>query len=746
MSFKKTVFSVLLVLSLAVVAYAADQAEKVTKGAKVIHSIKNDLSKPLRDLPPAAHASGVKRVRPNLKPPVPVETGGLDPVIQTWQGSEAAPATSQNFDGISDGVGGFNVQYAPPDTNGDVGPNHYVQTVNVDFAVFSKTGTKLYGPVAINTLWSGFGAPCETHNDGDPTVIYDSIADRWVIAQFALQSGNYQECVAVSKTGDPTGQYWRYAFPFTSFPDYPKMGLWPDGYYTTFNMFSPYTGGRVCTFDRAKMLNGLAATAQCFNTGTTYHSPLAADLDGSTAPPAGAPNYIVALNNGNSNQLAFFKFHVDWTTPANSTFTGPTNLAVASYARACGGSNCIPQPGTTQLLDSLGDRVMHRLRYRNYGTHESLVVNHSVTASGAVGVRWYELRNPGGSPPTIYQQGTYSPDATYRWMGSIAMDKVGNTAIGYSASSSTIKPSILYTGRLNGDALGQMTQGEGTIITGTGSQTGGLDRWGDYSDLTIDPSNDCTFWYTTEYLAVDGSFNWHTRIASFTFPSCTGGGGCTAPSGFSNNTAADVNACQDSGVVINWSNPTNWGDTSGTRTHDLLRNGVAIVSGLSASATSYTDLTGQNGLTYTYSVRHNNGCGSSATTAGASAADNVSGSSSETASQGVTLTAKNNTVTAALTPAFTITGATSANVTWSASGPNLTACVAIRLRAPGGSETILKAAGVANTGSANVLSFYQAQGAGTYTIVLQELAGCGKINQKAGLSSTQMVVSKPSCP
>jgi hypothetical protein len=232
-------------------------------------------------------------------------------------------------------------------------------------------------------------------------VIYDSISDRWVIAQFALPSGNYQQCVAVSKTGDPTGQYWRYAFPFTSFPDYPKMGLWPDAYYDTFNMFNPYTGGRVCAFDRTKMLSGQPATAQCFNTGTTYPSLLAADLDGSTLPPAGSPNYIVALNASNSSQLGFFKFHVDWITPANSSLSGPTNLTVASYSRACGGGTCVPQVGTTQQLDSLGERVMNRFRYRNFGTHESLVVNHSVVASGSVGVRWYELRNPGGTP-TVY--------------------------------------------------------------------------------------------------------------------------------------------------------------------------------------------------------------------------------------------------------------------------------------------------------------------------------------------------------
>ena len=725
-------------------AASNDGKPKVKKNPDIIKSIKNDKSKPLRDLPPAPRKSGVKRVRPNPKPPAMTQPGELDPVLQTWPGIEAAPAASQNFNGIGDGISGFNVQYAPPDTNGDVGPSHYIQTVNVDLAVYSKTGTLLFGPVHTNTLWSGFGGPCETNNDGDPTVIYDSLANRWVIAQFALPSGNYQECVAVSATSDPTGSYYRYAFPFSSFNDYPKMGLWPDGYYTTYNMFNPYTGGRVCSFDRSKMLNGQPAVAQCFNTGTSYHSPLPADLDGPTSPPAGAPNYVMALNANNSNQIALFKFHVDWANSANSSLTGPTNLNVASFSRAC--SQCVQQPGTSQTLDSLGDRLMNRLRYRNFGSHESLVVNHSVTASGVVGLRWYEFRNPGGTP-TVHQQGTFSPDATYRWMGSIAMDKVGNIALGYSASSTSLQPSIRYTGRLAGDPLGQMTQGEGTLINVTGSQVS-LDRWGDYSDLTIDPSDDCTFWYTTEYLASNGSFNWRTRIGSFSFPSCTGIAGCDTPSGLSNNTASDLDACADTGVEITWNaDPGDWGDDgSGTRTYDVLRNGSAIATGLAYGTTSFVDVNGANGTSFSYSVRYNNGCGASALTSGATAADAIGGTgTTQTATQSSALQVKNNTVSSALSPAFTIAGAgaTSANVTWTLGGnTNLTSCVAVRLQAPGGSQLTLKAAGQANPGSANVLSFYQTNGPGVYTMVLQELSGCGQNNRNANISGAQMAVQQ----
>jgi hypothetical protein len=258
---------------------------------------------------------------------------------------------------------------------------------------------------------------------------------------------------------------------------------------------------------------------------STYGSLLPADLDGPTAPPAGSPNYLLSFG---TNSLQLWKFHVDWTTPANTSMTGPATIAVAAFSPACsGGGTCIPQTGTTVKLDSLADRLMYRLSYRNFGDHESLLVNHSVTAGSSAGIRWYELRNPNGTP-TVFQQGTYAPDSAYRWMGSIAMDHVGDIGLGYSVSSSTTHPGIRYTGRLAGDALGQMTQGEGTVLTGGGSQTGNLSRWGDYTSMSIDPANDCTFWYTDEYIPSNGSFNWHTRIGSFTFANCNSG-----PSDFS---------------------------------------------------------------------------------------------------------------------------------------------------------------------------------------------------------------------
>jgi len=503
----------------------------VLRGAEITPALHHDESAPLRLMPVAPRAAGfieheVKRIPRNFN-----TAKAPDPALQSAAPALLVPTTSTNFDGVGQGFSGpagtFTVNSAPPDTNGDVGPNHYVQIVNTDFAVFNKTGTALFGPVPINTLWSGFGGGCQTNNDGDPVAIYDPIANRWVISQFSVTGANggtvpFLQCVAVSQTADPTGSYFRYSFPYTGFNDYPKMGVWPDGYYTTFNMFNAagtaFQGAKICAYDRAKMLTGAAATQQCFNTSTSFGGLLPSDLDGSRLPPAGSPNYVLALGS-TANTLAFWKFHVDFTTPANSTFTGPTTLATAAYSEACGGGTCIPQSGTTQQLDSLADRLMFRLAYRNFADHEALVVNHSITAGSSTGVRWYEVRLANGTP-SIFQQGTYAPDASFRWMGSIAMDQTGNMGLGFSVSSSSLHPQIHYTGRLVTDTAGTMPQGEGTILNGPGSQTANLSRWGDYSMMAVDPSDDCTFWYTTEYLPANGTFNWKTRIGSFKFPNC----------------------------------------------------------------------------------------------------------------------------------------------------------------------------------------------------------------------------------
>lgn len=492
------------------------------RNPEIIKTSAHDVSPELRSIPPAPWPSGVRRVVPNERIPLPagiaVDTAVVESDAAQSVTAVSAPSVGLNFDGV--GVPNYSVLYAPPDTNGDVGATQYVQIVNVALAVFDKaTGARTYGPANSNTIWNGFGGGCATNNDGDAVVKYDKAAGRWIISQFSVSTTPYTECVAVSQTSDALGAYNRYAFTYTQFNDYPKMGVWPDGYYVTYNMFtSTFQGAKVCALDRARMLAGSTATQQCFQLGTSFGGLLPSDWYGAAAPPAGSPNYMM---NYGSSKLNLWKFHVDWTTPGNSTLTGPTAIPVTAFTAACNGGTCIPQPAR-QKLDSLADRLMNSLVYRNRSGVESLLVNHSVTSgTTASGVRWYEIRNPGATP-TVYQSNTYSPDSTSRWMGSIAMDQFGNIAMGYSASSSSVNPSVRYTGRLSTDALGTM-QAETIAQAGGGSQTKNgskLSRWGDYSSMSVDPSNDCTFWFTTEYLKSNGVWNWSTKITSFKFPGC----------------------------------------------------------------------------------------------------------------------------------------------------------------------------------------------------------------------------------
>ncbi|HLL54481.1 MAG TPA: hypothetical protein VK447_13095, partial [Myxococcaceae bacterium] len=454
-------------------------------------------------------------------------TGAPDAVLQSEMPWIRMPAVGVTFDGVGQGFTGpggtFSVASAPPDTSGDVGPNHYIQVVNSGFAIFNKSGTTLFGPAPTNTLWSGFGGLCQTTNAGDAIVLYDALADRWFMTQFAFNTSGggpvapFFQCVAVSQTGDPTGAWYRYAYQYADFPDYGKFGVWPDGYYATFNMFAAGTlawaGGNNCVYDRAAMLSGAPATQQCINLGTNYGGLLPADLDGTRLPPAGSPGYIMGFDVTPNSHLQLWHFRVSWANPAATTLTMQPTIPVATINLACGnGGTCVPQAGTANRLDTLGDRLMFRLAYRNFGTHDALVsnltVNTAASSTANTGVRWFELRNP-GTAPTLFQEGTYAPDANYRWMGSIAQDGQGNMGLGFSLSSSSLSPSIRYTGRLVTDPLGQMAQGENTIINGA-SQTGTLTRWGDYSMMGVDPTDDCTFWYTTEYLAAAGSFNWRT--------------------------------------------------------------------------------------------------------------------------------------------------------------------------------------------------------------------------------------------
>jgi hypothetical protein len=516
-SFRSLTLSVLPAFFLASVAAAP--AQEGSSKPIVIQPSYHDVSPPLRDMVAAApfEMPTGQHIIP-LRPTPPLPGAGAAPaedrVLQTLTLPLVGTINGLNFDGVS--ANGF----APPDTNGSVGTTQFVQITNVEYAVYDKSsGTLLLGPALIHTIWTGFGGDCETSGDGgDPIVVFDKAAQRWVVSQL---SGSYNSwCMAVSQTSDATGSYFRYAFSSGgNLDDYPKLGVWPDAYYRSTNTFSGgFVGANACAFDRALMLTGGAANEICFQQNSSAASLLPSDLDGSTAPPSGEPNLFIELLSTSS--LGLFKFHVDFTTPANSTFTGPTTISVASYSEACGGGTCIPQSGTTQQLDSLGDRLMFRNAYRNLNGTEYLVVAHSVTAGTSVGARWYQITNPNGTP-TVAQQGTFAPDSTYRWMGSIAMDQAGDIALGYSASSSSIHPAIRYTGRVPSDPSGMM-ESEDSIIEGTGSQTSGLSRWGDYSSMGIDPVDDCTFWYTTEYIPTNGTFNWHTRIGSFKFNGCGG--------------------------------------------------------------------------------------------------------------------------------------------------------------------------------------------------------------------------------
>jgi hypothetical protein len=457
-------------------------------------------------------------------------TSPNDPVVQTApRVSAASVTTGLNFEGLGNGFPNFSVNSAPPDTNGAVGAAQVVEWVNESFEVFNKTtGAAVKGPIPGNQLFQALGAnhPCAVNNDGDIIAQYDKLNGRWVMTQFSVTNGASQgffQCVAVSQTSDATGAFNVYAFQQPNFNDYPKLGVWPTGYFVTFNIFNgnSFAGPRICALDGAAMRAGASATQQCFQLANTIGTVMPSDVDGTTAPAAGTDPYFAAFG---ANLLNVFRFHVDFTTPANTTLTGPITTSVAAFSEACGGGTCIPQPNTRQQLDSLGDRLMYRLAFRQFADgHQALVVNHSVTVSKTQpsGVRWYELRpNVSTGGLSVFQQGTFAPaDGVSRWMGSVAQDKVGNMVAGFSASSSSTHPSIRFALRTAADPAGTLGT-ETSIFAGTGSQLKNLNRWGDYTALSVDPADDCTFWYFNEYIATSGTFNWHTRIASFKLSNC----------------------------------------------------------------------------------------------------------------------------------------------------------------------------------------------------------------------------------
>jgi hypothetical protein len=480
------VLAALLVLSVPVPALGESQFQpQVQTSPEVVQEDHHDTSIPLRDLTLLAPSHRAKSSKPAQALPWrrtgrPIIASEPDSALQS---PSSVPLAISAFNLLTFGGISNRDNLVPPDPNSAVGATQIVETVNISYQVFSKTGASILGPSEISTLWNGFTGQCDptasgvSHYYSDPIVLYDKASGRWLITVIGSSSASFNandtECIGVSTTSNATSSYHRYAFSFGSnLNDYPKFGVWPDAYYASYNMFagaSTFIGAQTCAYNRSAMLAGSTASAVCFQRSTSDASLLPSDLDGATPPPSGEPNFFLEL--ATSTSLNLYRFHVDFNNPSNSTFTGPISISVGSYSEACGGFGaCIPQSGTSEVLDSLGDRLMHRLAYRNFGDHESLVVDHSVIAGSSVGVRWYEIRSPNGTP-SVHQQGTYAPDSNYRWMGSIATDKSGNIALGYSVSNSTMFPSVRFTGRVPTDPLGTM-EAEDTIIAGRGSQTG----------------------------------------------------------------------------------------------------------------------------------------------------------------------------------------------------------------------------------------------------------------------------------
>ena len=501
------------------------------------------------------------------------------PLRDLVSGNEVGVARSEvvtsgaNFLGIGEGFTGPAGPFtfppcpgcgsAPADAFLAVGPQHVVQLVHPiqestattgfgALAVFNKSGTPIFGPVQITSLFSGFGGACATPEPLSfvyPMVVYDQLANRWVVGYTASTDafdGPYAYCVAVSTTGDPTGSYARYSFSFPNslWLQRPRLGVWPDGYYLSFNQSSTtlIEGPDFCALNRARMIAGQSATKQCIhlrdpNTpGFFYSQP--AQLMGATPPPAGTPGLFLQWGNvtflAPNPTLNIFKLKVDWTTPSKTKLTGPTSLTppVTDPSACFGEDYCVPQVGTNApVLDAWGHRLMYGVAYRKFGDHESLVANMTVSLApgfgSATGIRWYEVRNPNGSP-VLFQTGLYGPDgaahtATYRWLGSMAIDRLGNIGLGFFASSVSTHPGVRFTGRVPSDPAGAMSQGEAHLVDGTGSLTDpdrSAGEFGTDSSLVVDPVDDCTFWYAGEYFAVDGLNNWRTRIGSFKLPGC----------------------------------------------------------------------------------------------------------------------------------------------------------------------------------------------------------------------------------
>ena len=530
-----------------------------------------DVSPPVTLLQPSAGGADLPagNTRSANAPVADSDSGYTGDVALQSSGFSAIAAAGPlaNFEGLSnqDNFTIFGGRVNPPDPVGDVGPNHYVEMVNLVFGIYDKAGNKLLAPVDTGTLWSGFPIEDCTDPSGDPIVLYDQTTDRWLLSQFTTRGLDdpalpFYNCIAISTSGDPTGSYYRYAFITQKdvdggyyFPDYPKYGVWTNSYLMTTRDFGSVDGYGISVYalEKNKMVNG-EANARAVQFFLDSEDPdvnledigdglLPADIDGNRRPRAQAAAPIVGTQDDGAgygatvDALNIYDLAVQWSANPTASLSAPLELPTVPFDSifpcAPTSRDCLPQPGITdpnQYLDILSyrQRPTYRLAYRNFGTYEALVTNQSVEALPVVaGVRWYELRRTNGVY-SIHQQGTYAPpDGVHRWMGSIAMDRNGNMAVGYSVVNGTsVFPGIRYTGRLAGDPPGQMTVAEGTIINGSGVQTTTNSRWGDYTSMNVDPVDDCTFWYVNEYYTAAGQASspagWQTRIASFRLPGC----------------------------------------------------------------------------------------------------------------------------------------------------------------------------------------------------------------------------------
>ena len=611
----KTGLAALLLALSAVVVWQADARrakagnERLSLSGPIVGTaVANAVSGPLKDL-------RIQRMPHPLKPGIR-EAGDPSPKQPAAQRSTTSrpaavidtpmPSPLLSFDGLSnyDNLNAYGLFFLPPDMNGDVGPRHYVQAVNSLLRVFDKAGTPLTPPFKISDLFASLNTPCSLRNDGLAIVQYDQLADRWLISQYCNNFPPFRQLIALSKTGDPTGEYylWEFVMPNNRLNDFSKFGVWPDGYYMSDEEFtgSDYNGAGIFAFDRAKMLRG-EPNVRYIYFNTVSDSPerrrnmIPSDLDGLTPPPAGTPNVFVSYTADEygdaADAIRLFDFHASFGSPSQSTFTErpESPLAVAPFDPTSPQFRAdIRQPAPGDFLDSNSDRVNYRAAYRNLGDRQSIVVNQTVRTSSSgeyrAGVRVHEL-SKSGTAFTVRDSSTIGDAASSRWIGGVAQDGQGNLAVSYNYVRDDKQPSILYTGRLASEPVGAFRT-EATLVEGTGVQRAFGYRWGDYNSINIDPNDDCTFWTTGEYYSLASQefseFTWLTRIGTFRFPECT-----TPPRGNINGVVTNAVTGQPiKGAIVSTSVYSRGTNAAGEYSDLILPPGSLT---LSARAAGYSD-------------------------------------------------------------------------------------------------------------------------------------------------------------